>query len=105
MERTRKLEKEEVEQLKNKGKKKIVKNSLSSSVFRTRVPNTCSEHVPFSDEGPLLETVQFFEISRGSYQPLNFSPYLSLSTQYSVLISLLLSKGQFFNFYAPNSYF
>ena len=40
VERTRKLEKEEVEQLKNKGEKKIVKNSLSSSVFRTRVLNT-----------------------------------------------------------------
>ena len=31
-----------------------------------------SEHVSFSDEGLLLETFEFFEISQGSYQPLNF---------------------------------
>ena len=36
-----------------------------------------------------LQTLEFFEISHGSYQPLNFSPYLSLSTQYSILISLI----------------
>ena len=32
--------------------------------------------VSFSDEGPLLETLEFFEISHGSYQLLNFLPYL-----------------------------
>ena len=48
---------------------------------------TCSEHVSFSDEELLLETLIFFEISYGSYQPFNFLPYLSLSTQYSILIS------------------
>ena len=33
-----------------------------------------SEHVFFSDERLLLEMLEFFEISRGSYQPLNFLP-------------------------------
>ena len=31
-----------------------------------------SEHVSLSDEDPLLETLEFFSISYGSYQPLNF---------------------------------
>ena len=30
-----------------------------------------SERVSFSDEGPLLETLEFFEISHGGYQPSN----------------------------------
>ena len=34
----------------------------------------------FDGEGPLLETLEFFEISYGSYQPFNFLPYLALST-------------------------
>ena len=38
-----------------------------------------SEHVSFSDEGPLLETLEFFEISHGSYQSFNFLPYLFIS--------------------------
>ena len=33
-----------------------------------------SEHVSFSDEGPLLETFEFFAVSHYSYQPLNFLP-------------------------------
>ena len=49
-----------------------------------------SEHVSFSDEGPLLETLEFFEISHGSHQPLNFLPYLSLSTWYSILTSMVV---------------
>ena len=48
-----------------------------------------SEYVSFSDEGPLLKTLEFYEISHGSYQPFNFLPYLSLSTQYAILISLI----------------
>ena len=40
----------------------------------------------FPDERPLLETLEFFEISYDSYQPFNCLPYLSLSTQYSVLM-------------------
>ena len=32
------------------------------------------EHVSLSDEGPLLETLEFFEISHGSYEPLNLLP-------------------------------
>ena len=28
------------------------------------------EHVSFSDDGSLLETLQFFDISQGSYKPL-----------------------------------
>ena len=35
----------------------------------------------------LLEKLEFFEISHGSYQPLNSLPYLMLSTQYSILMS------------------
>ena len=31
----------------------------------------------FPDQGPLLETLIFFEISYDSYQPFNFLPYLS----------------------------
>ena len=48
-----------------------------------------SEHVTFSDKGPLLKMFKFFEINYGSYQPFNFLPYLSLSMQYSILISLM----------------
>ena len=33
-----------------------------------------SERVSASDEGPLLETLGFFEISHDTYQPLNFLP-------------------------------
>ena len=36
------------------------------------VATPISEHVSFSDEGPLLETLEFFEINHGSYQPFNF---------------------------------
>ena len=43
-----------------------------------------SEHVSFSDERPLLETLEFFEISHDSNQPLNFLTSLTLSTQYSI---------------------
>ena len=59
--------------------------------FRTKsslVATPISEHVSHSDEGPLFETLGFFEISHGSYQLFNFLPYLSLCTQYSILISL-----------------
>ena len=48
-----------------------------------------SVHVSFSDGGPLIETLEFFEISHGSDQPFNFLPYLSLSTQYYILIPLI----------------
>ena len=40
-----------------------------------------------ADEGPLLKTLQLFEISHGSYQPFNFLPYLTLPTQYSIFIT------------------
>ena len=50
------------------------------------VPTPISKHVSFSDEGPLLEMLQFFEISHGSYQNFNFSPYISLSIQYSIVV-------------------
>ena len=49
----------------------------------------CSEHVSFSDKGPLLETFEFCEIRHGSYQSLIFLNYLSLSAQYLILISLI----------------
>ena len=35
-------------------------------------------NVSFSDEGPSLETLIFFEISYGSYQPFNFIRYNTL---------------------------
>ena len=52
-----------------------------------------SEHVSFSDEGPWLETLEFFESNHGSNQPLNFLPYLTLSTQYSIFMSLTEFRG------------
>ena len=45
----------------------------------------------FSDEGPLLETLAFFTISRGWYQPSNFLRYLTLSTQQPIFISLTVA--------------
>ena len=42
------------------------------------VATPISENVSFSDEGPLLETFEFVEISHGSYQPLNILPYISM---------------------------
>ena len=65
---------------------------------------TCSEIA-------LLETLEFFLISHGTYQSFNFLPYLSLSTHYS-LISLiglrvpgltLQSVSVFFHFTLPIS--
>ena len=35
-------------------------------------PFAREKNIPFSDEGPLLELLEFFGISHGSYQPLNF---------------------------------
>ena len=32
-----------------------------------------------------MTDLEFFEISHGSYQPLNFLPYSTLSTQYPIL--------------------
>ena len=40
-----------------------------------------SEHISFFAEGPLLETWEFFEISHGGFQLMDFLPYLTLSTQ------------------------
>ena len=57
---------------------------IKSSVAATPI----SAHISFSDEGPLLETSEFFEICHGNYQPLNFLPYLTLSTQYSTFICI-----------------
>ena len=39
------------------------------------VATRTSEHVSFSDEGPLLETLEFFPISYSSYQPSNYLLY------------------------------
>ena len=64
---------------------KFVPDSGPIDIFS--VKEDTSENVSFSDEGPLLETLEFFEISHGSYQPSNFLPYLSLCTPYSILIS------------------
>ena len=38
------------------------------------VATPISEHVSFSDEGPLYETLGLLEISYDSYQPVNFLP-------------------------------
>ena len=51
------------------------------TLFRIKpglVVTPISEHVSFSDEGVLLETLEFLEISYGSCQPLNFLPYAAL---------------------------
>ena len=42
------------------------------------------ERVSFSDEGSLLETLEFFEINHGSYKPLNFLPHLMIITFASI---------------------
>ena len=40
-----------------------------------RVDKACgSDHVSFSDKGPLFETLELFEITHSNYQPLNFLP-------------------------------
>ena len=58
---------------------------LWNDMWNFRKGKSCS----FSDEGPLLVTLEFFEISHSSYQPLNFFlSYLTLSTQYSIFKSL-----------------
>ena len=61
-------------------------------------PLVGERNVSFSDEGPLLETLEFFEINHGSYQPLNFLPYLTLSLQYCILISIHSSIYRLRNF-------
>ena len=38
-------------------------------------PFVGERNVSFSYEGPLLGTLEFIEISHGSYQPLNFVPF------------------------------
>ena len=49
------------------------------------------QHVFFSNEGPLLETLEFFEICHGSYQSSNFLPYLSLyAVFYSSTLRIIL---------------
>ena len=37
----------------------------------------------------LHEMLEFIEVSHGSYQHFNFLPHISLSTQYSILVSLI----------------
>ena len=51
-------------------------------------PFVIERNVSFSDEGPLLETLEFFVIGHSSYQPLNLLPYLTLSTQYPIFIPI-----------------
>ena len=41
-----------------------------------------------SNKGPLLETLEFFAISHGRFQPLNFLNCSTLSTQYPIVESL-----------------
>ena len=57
-----------------------------------------SENVSFSDDGPLLETLEFFEISHGSYQPLNFLLYLKLPTSILFLYQIQLFEFDMKNF-------
>ena len=51
-------------------------------------PLVRERNVSVSDEGPLLEKLDFFEISHCSYQPSNFLHDLTLSTKYSILIAV-----------------
>ena len=53
---------------------------LISPPMKAHVSSSEEEHVCFPDERPLLKTLEFFEISHSSYQPLNFLSDLSLST-------------------------
>ena len=46
------------------------------------------EQVSSSDEVSLLETLDFFDIIHGSYQPLNFLPFVTLSMRYSIFVSM-----------------
>ena len=41
-----------------------------------------------NSKGPLLETFIFFEISYGSYQPLNFLPNLQIANIFFMYIEL-----------------
>ena len=49
--------------------------------------DTCFWHVALFDLEPLLETLQFFAICHGSYEPLNFLRCSTLSGQCPIFIS------------------
>ena len=72
--------------------KKFINEAKSSKGLVTTVTD-----LSFSDQEPFLQTLKFLEINHGSYQPLNFLPHLTLSTQYSIFI--LLTK----RYYCANS--
>ena len=44
------------------------------------VANLISEHISFTQERPLLEPLGFFEISNGSYHPVNLFIFVILSS-------------------------
>ena len=47
--------------------------SKNCSVLSKRLESiSVSEHVTLVDQEPLLETLEFFAVSHGSYRPLNF---------------------------------
>ena len=50
----------------------VTVQSLVTAVTDLKEFQRFEQHVSFSDEGPLLETLEFFEISQGSNQALNF---------------------------------
>ena len=49
------------------------------------------EHVSFSNEGPLLETLECFEIGHCSYQPLNCLPFLEQLRKTSAWLNFIAS--------------
>ena len=48
------------------------------------------------------EKLEFFAINYGSYQPFNFSHYLTLSTQYPIFITLTVFYPERQPFSSPN---
>ena len=52
-------------------------------------PFVRERNISFSEERPLFETLEFLEISHGSYQPFNFL----FNTVYAVLYSYIIDWG------------
>ena len=57
------------------------------------VANLISEHISFPHEGPLLEPLGFFEISSGSYHPVNLFIFV-ISSSFHPLASASASNSR-----------
>ena len=69
--------------------------SQRSRYFTSNFQNF-SEHVSLSDEGPLLERLEFFAVNHGSYQPLKFSCYLTVyAVSFLNIIDWIFHKTDF----------